>query len=713
MEKYLSLQKIKSNTFIIGLLAFLILFTIGIHKLKPKVNSDKTTINIKLLNSFFFNTAYASHSAGEDLVNTDKKALTFKDRQEQAGRELLAELVKNEEITKERLFEGNLFEKYRNCDGLTLGELVKQGAAPSKLLKIAIMVSDHVKGFNAIVRPHYRVQPPSNIETVGFIEDNTHQHEYDHSLLGPFGRSLPRITLKTNETVKTSETAMTMEEKALKTAHDMESNTRRQNETPSSEVSFKGVPFLLKDLGVEMRGTPLAMGSRAFKDYVSEKDSEIVKRFKKAGLVIFGKTSTPEFGIMGVTEPKVWGVTTNPWNTGYSPGGSSGGSAVAVAAGIVPVAHASDGGGSIRIPASCTGLFGLKLSRDRTPNGSFVTVQHVISRSVRDSAAMLDLLQGYGGDFHTPTENPIDPPKHPYLEDVYDGKDAIYNKTKNKDYKIAYSIFDTNPLTGEETPKDYLDAVNNVVTLLKELGYKVEEVEPPINFNELVEPAFKGLCAKTFEHISKITRKQDLELYTRFLAKLGESVSMNREGIPQPDPLFTNIIQKVQKFYNENEIDFYMMPTLGRMPFTIGETALSPDMESMIDGVVNNRQDQIVKALRKIKKQDSGFLEKLDKRIIGGSPPWNKFVLDNNLMLPEVKRVMSASPWAGLANLTGYPAMSIPLHWAENGLPVGIQFMAAYGKENLLFRLAGQLEEVFPWFDQVPNVSRYTMFLDK
>ncbi len=241
---------------------------------------------------------------------------------------------------------------------------------------------------------------------------------------------------------------------------------------------FTGVPFLLKDLLGDFAGVPQTMGSRACKNYIPARDSELVKRYKNAGLVILGKTNTPEFGLVGYTEPEFHGPTRNPWNTDHTPGGSSGGSAAAVASGMVPLASANDGGGSIRIPASCCGLFGLKVTRGRTPNGpdpgktwQGAIAEHVISRSVRDSAAILDATQGtdVGAPFIIP------PPEAPYLNEIEQSPGRL---------RIAYS---TQSFIDTEVHTECIQAVEHTLRLLERLGHNIEEAKPDVDGQALAK----------------------------------------------------------------------------------------------------------------------------------------------------------------------------------------------------------------------------------
>jgi amidase len=299
------------------------------------------------------------------------------------------------------------------------------------------------------------------------------------------------------------------------------SQVSEQIEEPLVQGQFTGVPILLKDLLASYAGAPLTSGSRAFEFFVPDHDSEVVSRIKKTGSLILGKTNCPEFGLMGVTEPKLHGPARNPWNTDYTPGGSSGGSAAAVAVGMVPMASAGDGGGSIRIPAAYCGLFGLKPSRGRVPSGpdygeiwQGAVSEHVITRTVRDSAAMLDAIQG--PDIGAPYS--IQDPERPYLEEV--GLDPG---------KLTIAFCTESPIN---TPVDEecIKAVENTAKLLETLGHHLEEAKPDIDGLALAKSytmLYCGEMAADLKAIPAIIGRKlnavDLELETKTLAVLGRA----------------------------------------------------------------------------------------------------------------------------------------------------------------------------------------------
>jgi len=409
---------------------------------------------------------------------------------------------------------------------------------------------------------------------------------------------------------------------------------------------FHGVPFLLKDLFADCAGVATTSGSEFLKDYVPDHDSELVSRYKRAGLLILGRTNTSEFAILPTTEPRLFGATLNPWDTTRSPGGSSGGSAVAVAAGMVPMAHAEDTGGSIRVPSSCCGVFGLKPTRARNPLGpdlgdvfgGFV-VEHAITRSVRDSAALLDATSG--PDVGDPYRAP--PPERPFLEEV---------GTDPGKLRIAFS--ETSP-TGVPVHEDCAKAVQNVARLCEELGHEVEEMNVEMEVEAVVQ-AFTNMFAAgnawfmdTMAIRSGRTPTPELfEPLTWVLCEMGRGLSA---------PACMMAITTLQRASREIE----------RMFFDY-DAVLTPTMPEP-------------------------------------PPPLGSFDSPPEMPLQGLLRAANMVPFTSIANFTGLPAMSVPLHWNDDGLPIGTQFIGRFGEEGLLFRLAAQLEEARPWADRRPPVS--------
>jgi amidase len=429
---------------------------------------------------------------------------------------------------------------------------------------------------------------------------------------------------------------------------------------------FSGVPFLLKDLLGDFAGVAQTMGSRACKNYIPAKDSELVKRYKQAGLVILGKTNTPEFGLMPYTEPELHGPTRNPWNPDHTPGGSSGGSAAAVASGMVPLASANDGGGSIRIPASCCGLFGLKVSRGRTPNGPLhgrtwhgAVTEHAISRSVRDSAAILDAT--HGPDTGAPYIIP--PPQQAYMEEIEQRPGRL---------RIAFNT--RSPIDTAVHP-ECVRAVEQTVGLLEEFGHEVEEARPDVNGKSLAKSfmtLYFGEMAALIDDLELILGRKatpsDMEPLSWTLGLLGRTYSAGHFVKAMREwELAGRIMGQFHETY-----DLYLTPTLASPPVKIGELIPKP-IELVLLKVIN--------ALRL-------------GRLLIASGVTDKLAVEN----------LSKVPFTQLANFTGQPAMSVPLHWTPENLPCGVHFMGRFGDEATLLRLAAQLEEAQPWFDKRPPI---------
>ena len=429
---------------------------------------------------------------------------------------------------------------------------------------------------------------------------------------------------------------------------------------------FCGVPFLLKDLLSDLAGVPQTMGSRACRNYIPARDSELVKRYKQAGLVILGKTNLPEFGLLGITEPELHGPTRNPWNTDHTPGGSSGGSAAAIAGGMVPLASASDGAGSIRIPASCCGLFGLKVTRGRTPNGPLhgrtwqgAVVEHVISRSVRDSAAALDAT--HGPDAGAPYVIP--PPQQAYLQEI---------KQRPGRLKIAFNAH--SPIDTRLHP-ECIAAVEQTARLLEELGHEVEETRPEVDGQALAKGLvvlYSGEIAALMEDLilllGKKARPSDVETLTWTVALLGRSFSAGHFVRAKRE--WERAARVMGRFHED--YDLYLTPTMAYPPVKIGELAPKPVEMALL---------KVINAL--------GLGRLL---IVSG--------ITDTLALKNLEK----TPFTQLANFTGQPAMSVPLYWTADGLPCGVQFVGRYGDEATLLRLAAQLEQARPWFDKRPPI---------
>ncbi|CAB1221429.1 amidase [Acinetobacter bouvetii] len=430
---------------------------------------------------------------------------------------------------------------------------------------------------------------------------------------------------------------------------------------------FAGVPFLVKDLFQEYAGYPTSYGCKGLKriHYIAEQNAEIVNRWEKSGIITFGRTNTPEFGIKGITEPEAWGTCHNPWNLNHNSGGSSGGSASAVAAGIVPIAGAGDGGGSIRIPASYCGLFGLKPSRGRTPWGPQMSeamhgaaIQHILSKTVRDSAAMLDATHGAE---HSSLFK-IEHPHSSYL-------DILQQPVKK--LKIAFS---TRSPIGTHVSKDAIAAVQHTAKLLESLGHTVVEDEPPIDGMSLA----KDFITTWFSQFSYMleqmrlqypTQHDDFELDSLALAAFGGKTTaieyihnLNNWG---------GYVRQMNHFFDR--YDLYLTPATA---------SVAPKNNEIKTPAW---QKPILKGLLKLGKAHLLAQSKLVDQIVKENLKW--------------------VPFTQLANITGLPAMSVPLYWNQENLPLGSQFIAPFAREDVLLQLANQLEQAQPWFKRYSQIQ--------
>jgi amidase len=430
--------------------------------------------------------------------------------------------------------------------------------------------------------------------------------------------------------------------------------------------SFKGVPFMLKDLTAFYAGVPLTCGSRFFKDFVPDHDSELVRRFKATGVITIGKTNLPELGLAFVTEPELFGPANNPWDLTRTTGGSSGGSAAAVAACMVPLAHGNDGGGSIRVPSSCCGVFGLKPTRGRNPAGPDFgdlwrgfACEHVITRSVRDSAAMLDATAGpdTGAPYYAA------PPARSFLNEVGANPGKL---------RIAFT---TEPFFGSKVEEDCVKGLEATVKLCENLGHEVAEAVPEIDRKAVARAFITVVCSENRALIEEagelFNRKasyRDFEPVTWISALLGgefPAYDLSRA---------LNLIQltsrQVGRFFEK--YDILLTPTLAMPPVKAGA--------SQIKGF-------LALAMKFLYRLNSGSLISR----FGGVETFTE-------------QAFEFAPYTPLFNATGQPAMSVPLYWNDAGLPIGMQFVGRYGDEATLFRLAGQLEKAKPWADRLPPV---------
>lgn len=415
---------------------------------------------------------------------------------------------------------------------------------------------------------------------------------------------------------------------------------------PLNNGPFTGVPFLLKDLLLEVKGVRLTEGSAFLKGYISDYDSALAIRYRNAGLIFTGKTNTCEFGLMTTTEPKLFGPCRNPWNTDKMTGGSSGGSAAMVAAGVVPMAYGNDGGGSIRIPASCCGVFGLKPSRGRNPLGpeysdiwcSYFAYEHVITRTVRDSAAALDTTAG----------PEIGSPYCPQSPERSFSEAATSDPGK---LKIGYSV---KTITNESIHPDCEAAVKDAALLCADLGHEVEEACPDMDegfikhFDRFWSIVTKWSIDYWVRKTGNVATPDQFEDLTWRLNEIGAKV----DAVGYIDNLMAlqKCVERVMRFF-EN-YDIWLTSTLYKPPLNIGSFEPTPDN------------------------------------------PFNAF-----------DQMDLFSPLPGICNATGQPAMSVPLFWNSDDLPIGTHFAGRYGDEETLFNLAGQLERARPWADKRPPIS--------
>jgi len=422
----------------------------------------------------------------------------------------------------------------------------------------------------------------------------------------------------------------------------LEDEARAAAAGPLPEGPLAGAPYLIKDLGAQMKGVPTTIGSRLFKDAVAPADSAVVAGYRRAGLVLYGKTNTPEFGLEPVTEPELFGPSRNPWDLERTPGGSSGGASAAVAAGMVPAAHASDGGGSIRTPASCCGLFGLKPGKGRVsfaPSnegwGGF-SIQHAVTRSVRDSAALLDAIcQPQPGDPYW-----LEPPAASFLGEV--GRDPG---------RLRIAMFTGAINTGAAIDPECAAAVEDAARLCESLGHSVEEARlPDISAaagaaGQIIGASVAATIAAEEDRRGRPVEPGEIDLVTQAMVARGKAVS---------GPDFVRALQAAHSYGRQvaalfQRFDIFLCSTLGSPAIRVGELRGQP----------------------------------LD---LAGYAP----------------RLFAFMPNTQAFNITGQPAMTVPLAWSKAGLPIGVQFAAGAAQEGLLFRLAAQLEQARPWAHRRP-----------
>ena len=433
--------------------------------------------------------------------------------------------------------------------------------------------------------------------------------------------------------------------------HDLSDEARAAASDEVPDGPFKGVPFLLKDLGAAFAGQPLHMGMQALKDadFHAPVDTFLAERFRAAGLVTMGKTNTPELGILPTTEPKAYGPTRNPWDTSRTPGGSSGGSAAAVAAGIVPMAHANDGGGSIRIPASNCGLVGLKPTRQRISEGPLVgdnlsglTCELVVSRSVRDTARILNAVQGPApGD---PYVAPL--PLRPYVKELTDESTGLRIGTMSA------------PAVEAEVDPECVRAVEEAAKLLASLGHEVDDESPfdalgdggGVDIQDSFLTRWAAGQAAVLAQIGMIAGRElsadDVEPLTWALAEVGRERSSGRY---------------------------------------LADVAIHHGVTRMIGGWFASGHDLL-----------------LSPTMAEVAPPLGSFDDSGDDPMQAFTRAFPSGAFTAIFNVTGQPAISLPLHWTDGGVPVGVQLVAPFGREDLLLRVAAQVERAAPWAERTP-----------
>jgi amidase len=408
---------------------------------------------------------------------------------------------------------------------------------------------------------------------------------------------------------------------------------------------FRGVPFLLKDLGAAFAGQPLHLGMNYLKerDFRAPVDSFLAQRFRAAGLVTIGKTSCPELGILPTTEPRAYGATCNPWDLGRTVGGSSGGSAAAVAAGMVPMAHANDGGGSIRIPASNCGLVGLKPSRQRISEGPLIgdmmsglTAELCVSRSVRDTAALLEAVHGPapGDPYVAP------PPLRPYTEEV--GADPG---------KLRIALW-TETLIEQDADPEVVAAAKAAAETLESCGHTVEEPD--------------------------LSMLQSIEIVEPFLVRwaAGQAAALDQLGMVGGQPIGPDDVEPLTWALAEVGRN----RSAGEYLAAVGQHQM---MSRMFAGIY-----------------ESGFDLLLSPTMGEPPPPLGTFDDSGADPMAAFERAFLAGCFTAAFNATGQPAISLPLHWSEAGLPIGVQLVAPLGREDVLLRVASQLEQAVPWADR-------------
>ncbi len=452
--------------------------------------------------------------------------------------------------------------------------------------------------------------------------------------------------------------------------HRMDRSARAAAAGPLPDGPFRGVPLLLKDLLASVAGEPLGCGSRFLDGYTPDHDSELVARYRRAGFIFLGKTNTPEFGLTPVTEPARFGPTHNPWDLTRTTGGSSGGSAAAVASGMVPVATGGDGGGSIRIPAACCGLFGMKPSRGRVPTGPDfgeiwhgAVVEHVVTRSVRDSAAVLDATAG--ADAGAPYAAPYQ--ERPFAAELLREPGRL---------RIAFT---DRPWLGGTVHPDCAGALRDTARFLDGLGHHVEEATPTFDgrafaraFLAMITAELAGDIADAERELGRRAHRVDFEPATWALMLLGRAMPASQ--LLGAVRLLQRTAREIAPFFER--YDVLLTPTLAAPPVRTGALQPTASERALLEVMGALHAGRALRA--------AGILER------------------------TADRVFEFIPWTPVINATGQPAMSVPLCWNAAGLPIGMHFVGRFGDEATLYRLAAQLERARPWMDRLSPLARET-----
>ncbi|RDY71387.1 amidase [Halobacillus trueperi] len=415
---------------------------------------------------------------------------------------------------------------------------------------------------------------------------------------------------------------------------------------------FHGVPFLIKELVLHKANVPVNMGSQLTEGLTFPVDSELMKRYKEAGLLTVGTTTTPEFGYNATTESVFYGATRNPWDSSLSPGGSSGGSAASIAAGVVPVAHANDGGGSIRIPASCNGLVGLKPTRGRIPAGPYnseplngIAIEFALTKTVRDTAALLDAVSGPDIGCYGWAEPPVE---------------SFSSQMKKAPRKLKIALM-RDPLSHIPVDEDCLNELDKTAKLCEELGHEVIEVSPAVDAEALSLSTLR-IWTTNIRHmingaasmVNRIPSQENLESGIWACYEFGGKIS--GEELLQAIDINAMISRVIGEFFTK--YDVILSPVTAQKPLPLG--TLNCNKEGLT------------------------------------AEDWTN-------------QIFTYAPYTNLYNATETPAISLPLGWSKEGLPIGMQFASAFSNEGLLLSLAVQLEEAAPWSSKQPKINIKSM----